>query len=245
MRETERGYILLMAALFMAILAAGASTLLRQVDRDAAVSGAVRDQRLALAIAEAALNKLWGDFANQLDSDGDGTLDRDETAALFQNQANPAPFLMPYMFVVSAGGGIDQTEPGLLQRVADGEARASSAGGPISGIIAAGVTESSLDSLFETGRGPVLYTVGGDGILRASASPTWTGEPATLKGAAWIEVIKSTTNPGGIDLVAESAGQAGAAKAYVQRTIASYVFNSSIGILPLIGEASNINRALP
>jgi len=60
-----------------------------------------------------------------------------------------------------------------------------------------------------------------------------------------MEVVQSQVNPGGIDLVVQAVGQAGSAVAYVQRTIGSYVFDSSVGILPLIGGASNINRSTP
>lgn len=229
------GYILPFVLLLLtALMVASAGFFYRATD-STKLSGTERDYDQALLLAESGANRILGRYFNKStitypltscagntmvgDMNCDGTLD--------DAQAKPQSFATPnlvlgYEFYLTAGAGIDQTAAGILQKVANGEARASGTS-LNSRAVPTGTTYLRVNDLFVDGTiRPFLYTQSNAGLTRSSN--TWNSESAAEKVAVWLEVSKNPepANSQWFDLYICSVAQVGNAKAYLQRYMGSY-----------------------
>ncbi len=256
--QQQSGYIMLLVAIFLLILMAGSAQLFTRIAEDTITSGTLRDSTESLMLAETAMENLRGQFIGTLNTVVEtptDDLDRNIAGALTNNIANPDTILFPYMYYVTAGGGLDQTQPGILQAIADGEAANTTA----STMTARSITFAAnlrlrMNDLFASPGGtaisPMIFTLNSSGLLTAIPTTTaasWDAVDTTTmpeKAAAWIEVTQNPTIATDVDLFVQAMGQVGNAKSYVQRYIGTYNTVTILGNISALAEASNINRCV-
>ncbi|MBI1195178.1 MAG: hypothetical protein GC138_04980 [Gammaproteobacteria bacterium] len=241
--KSERGYILLLVAIFILVLMSTSAQFFNRVTENTRMSGGMRDNNEAVLLAESALNHLMGQFVNSLDANANGTADKTDAGAIQVNMTDPSGVLMPYMFYVSTGTALDQTTPSLLQKVADGEASNAAAAAYAVPRVSSGTATVRVNSLFiSAAMKPMLYTVNNNGLLIDSAAANWNGEANSSKAAAWIEVAQTPNQADAVDLYVQAVAEVGNAHTYLQRYIGTYFSSVTIGSISVLAEASNILR---
>lgn len=186
------------------------------------------------------------------DMDCDGRFDNPQgrPSSAIATIPNPTdyPVALGYEFFLhnpaSANAGITESAPGILQRIADGEARNSGANITSRQVL---TTQGNLrvQDLFTTNLAPggtapqyvrpLLFVQNANGLTRSTLK--WQNENAQEKVAVWLEITRNP-NPNNTeftDLYLCSVAKVGNAKSYLMRYIGSYT-NLAIG-LPAIGEA--------
>lgn len=247
----QSGFIMILVAIFLLVLMVGSAQLFTRIAEDTVTSGTLRDSTEALMLAETAMEHLRGQYINTLDSVAEAPsngLDRDIAGQLTGNMAAPDGVLFPYMYYVSAGAGLDQTQPAILQKIADGEGAGADGAAMAARSIATNTAQLRINNLFASPGGtavsPMLYVLDAQsGLLTASAAANWNAEVSSEKAAVWIEVIQNPSNGTAVDLFVQAMAQVGTAKSYVQRYIGTY--NNVLGSISTLAEASNIDRARP
>jgi len=239
----ERGYILLLVAVFMLVLMGSSAQFFSRVTENTRMSGSMRDNNEAALLAESALNHLMGQFVNTLDANANGVADQSDAGAIQLNMPDPTAVLMPYMYYVSAGTALDQTAPSLLQKVADGEASNAAAAALVVPRVSNAAQTMRVNNLFISASiKPMLYTLNNNGLLINSVAANWNAEAGASKAAAWIEVTQDPVQADAVDLYVQSVAQAGNAHTYLQRYIGTYFSSVTIGSISVLAEASNIVR---
>jgi len=239
----EKGYILLLVAVFIMILMASSAQFFSRVTENTRMSGGMRDNNEAALLAESALNHLMGQFVNTLDADGNGVADKADAGAIQANMADPTTVLSPYMFYVSTATALDQTSPSLLQKVADGEASNVAAAALVNPRVSNATATVRVNSLFiSAANKPMLYTQNGNGLLVDSAVANWNAETNPGKAAAWLEVIQNPNQADAVDLYVQATAEVGNAHTYLQRYIGTYFSSITIGSISVLAEASNVLR---
>jgi len=242
---------MLLVAIFLLILMAGSAQLFTRIAEDTISSGTLRDSSESLMLAESAMENLRGQFINTLDTVVEAptdTLDEVIARQLPANMANPDAILFKYMYYVTAGAGLDQTQPSILQLIADGEAAGAAASVMAARSISSAETQLRINDLFANPGGtaiaPMLFTQNANtGILTSSAAASWTAEASPTKAAVWVEVSQNAAASTDVDLFVQAMSQVGNAKSYVQRYIGTYNASTVIGTISALAEASNIDRA--
>lgn len=233
----QAGFILPFALVLLVLLIMLSAGFFNRSADSALFSGSARDSSQAMLLAESALNRLYGQFANGKNVDGLNGVDKDDIKDLPVAMATPpSPLNVKYLFYRTGGAGIDQTGPDLLQRVANGEARNTGATLTTQGL-ANGTTMLKTNNLFvSSAMRPMLYVRDSTG-LSASSATSWDAETGAEKVAVWIELTRNATHSGWLDVYVQAVAQVGAAKAYVQRYIGAYTDN--LGGAPVLGEGGN------
>lgn len=235
-RPRDSGYVLPFTLALLAVLTVLSAGFFDRAADSAIFSGSMRDSTQALLLAESAMNRLHGQFVNGKNVDGQGALDADDAKnIMYAMVAPPSPLNVSYLFYRTAGAGVDQTQPDILQRVANGEARASGATLATQGV-PDGASRIRVNDLFigDTMR-PVLFTHSAAGLVRSVSR--WGDAANAEKAAAWMEVTRNPSHSKWVDVYVQAAAQVGASKAYVQRYIGSYT-DTLGGWVPPLGEAS-------
>ncbi|MFQ5470770.1 MAG: hypothetical protein ACE5EH_10765 [Gammaproteobacteria bacterium] len=244
--KKQSGYILLLVTMFLFILMGTSAQFMNRVSDGTKLSSMVSDNSESLLLAESAMNMLMGKFANTLDSDNDAIPDNQEAGNIQSNLTNPNAFLMPYMYYVTTGAGIDQNAASLLQKVADGEASGATVEKLTQQQVASNVNLLRVNALFISNTvKPKLYTQNNNGLLIDSTAADWANESGTAKAASWIELIENPNVANALDIYVQSVAQVGISKSYVQRYVGSYFPVTTIGTIAVLAEASNINRNGP
>lgn len=234
----QDGFVLPFALVLLVVLIMLSAGFFNRSADSAVFSASTRDSGQAMLLAESALNRIYGQFANGRDVDGQGNADATDAKSIMTViSAPPATLSVKYIFYRTSGTAIDQYQPDILQRVANGEARNSGAS-LTSQAVANGTGRLRVNDLFVSNvMRPMLYVRDNSG-LSASAAASWDAEIATEKVAAWIEVTRNASHSGWLDVYVQAAAQVGGAKAYTQRFIGSFT-DTLGGWLPPLGEAAN------
>lgn len=225
----QQGLTLLTVVTLIAILIASVLFFLSAKSTRSQIAGNIADIDDARRLAENAANTLYGQFVYNADLNADGAVDITQLQTVTANATLTPP--LSYAFFVTAGKGLDQTAPSLLQRIANGEAYNKS--GAVTGqIVAVSVTQAKVGDLFGATYRPFLYVQGGDGAISTSVSG-WDAETAARKAAAWIELTKDPDTPNKINVFVAAAARIGNVKGYVQKYIGSYAMTLG-GLSPLM-----------
>lgn len=237
----EQGYVLLTVVILLGVLSVVVSQFLSRAVQATQTAGYGRDSSESLLLAESAMNMLYGQFVFDGDLNGDGVADREQRPNL---AASPAAVPLGYMFYIAGSGpGIEATDPGLLQRVADGEAWAQGAN-ITTQAVASAAARIEVNDLFGNGFSPVLFVQDNNGdIVRANT--TWDNTRGPRKAAAWLELVRNEDpdSGGSVKVYVEAVGQVGHAKSYVQRYIGEYsnTLGTNVGALNEANPAWNPN----
>ena len=175
-----------------------------------------RDASESFVLAESALNWLYGRFVY------DGNIDTSDDA--IDNQINinledARDLANHYMYFVSDNIQINQTEPSVLQRVANGEGNNSN--GLVNGRVIPETTATLLvDDLFTDVARPVVLFQTADGIQQSDRS--WNQVPGNNRAAVWIELVGDPLQGNRIHLFVQSVAEVGQSRSYIQRYIGQY-----------------------
>lgn len=254
-RSQQQGFVLLFVLLLLIGLMITSAGFFYRANNDTKLSGTERDYDQALLLAESGGNLVAGLFFNIGDANtgtnpftgcGSSTMVGDLNCNGFHDNPEGRPisaasglpksadgFGLGYQFYLttSASAGITQTTPGILQRVADGEARNSG-----SAITTREVLTSRqylrVRDLFSSVLAPsstthyirpFLFTQTSTGLARSTQK--WQDEPSTQKVAVWLEVTKNPTDSTTFDNYLCAVAQVGNAKAYLLRFLGTYPVN--------------------
>lgn len=260
----QRGYILPFVLILLIMLMVGSASFFYRSTQGTLLSGASRDYDQARLLAESSMNLVLGRITNFSaisavvstsasvipciaaasapavnDLNCNGTADA--------NEAKPASFTPPlplpvgYEFFLSnaAGAGITEPGPGILQRVANGEARNSGSVLADQAVLT-NINALRLNDLFiNANLRPLLLTQSRNGLM--FSSNTWDKEPSAEKAAVWLEVSRDPdpAHASWYSLYLCSGAQVINAKAYLQRFIGAYTDQLGARAIAPLSEASN------
>ena len=235
----QSGYIIMVSVVLLgAMLLATLSYFERSAD-NIQMSGYNRDSAEALLLAESAMNTLYGQFKYGRDIDDDDIADRDQSF----DSNNPSTLPTFYMYFVSGTEpiSISQTQPTILQKIADGEARSAARTTQTVSSHRVPVDANNLviSELYTAGntQRPVLYILDENNRLSIS-NDNWTNiiNNNPKAAVAWLELVLSPTGNGTIQVYAQAAAQIGSSKNYVQRYVGAYP--NTLGPLGAANESS-------
>ena len=212
-----RGYVLILTIVLLLALSMISVKFFSSVFNDSKIAGYSRDSEEAFQLAESTLNLVYGGFIYDANFDDDEIIDNQAIIDL----DNTLPLPVSYMFFVSANEKIEQTVPSILQRIADGEARASN--GNVNGAqVSPTATTLRIPDLFGESSRPLIFTPVSTG-LQMQTEGMWTDFPSSLgKSAAWIEITRDAFQPNRLYLFVQAAAEVGKSKSFVQRYIGEY-----------------------
>lgn len=200
---------------------------------DPAALGALTCDPNAYTLAGCAMQTMVGD----MDCDGrfDNPQGRPSSAAAAIPDATAYPVTLGYQFYLhdpaNVNPGITEATPGILQRVANGEARNSNSVLTSREVLTTKqylmVKDLFTTNLAPGGTGnqfvrPLLFVQNANGLTRSANK--WQDENAPEKVAVWVEITKNP-NPNNtqyFDLYLCSVAQVGNAKSYLMRFMGSY-----------------------
>lgn len=253
--KKEQGFVLLFVLLLLVGLMITSAGFFYRANNDTKLSGTERDYDQALLLAESGGNLVAGLFFNIGDTTpstnpftgcGAGTLVGDLNCNGFHDNPEGRPlsaasglpktadgFGLGYQFYLTtaAAGGITQTAPGILQRVADGEARNSGSAVNtrevltskqylrVNDLFSGSLAPSSTTQFIR----PFLFVQSATGLSRSAS--TWQGETSSQKVAVWLEVTKNPTDSTTFDNYLCAVAQVGNAKTYLLRFLGTYPVN--------------------
>lgn len=256
------GYILPFVLVLMIALMVGSMSFFSRANDSTQLSGASRDYDQAMLLAESAGDWVQGRFFNlsspaSVDANrcaaqtapslgsaqpGDlncnSTLDDSEGKVSSVTPTLPLPLGYEY-YLVDAGTTMRGTStPGILQMVADGEARNTGTALNNQTVLST-TTRLLVNNLFVSGTiRPILLTQGAAGL--AKSANTWSAETSSEKVAVWLEITREKAGGTGYDLYFCSVAKVGNAKAYLQRYIGTYGSTlAGINIAPLSESANH------
>lgn len=229
----QGGYTLVALVVVLSMLGVASMQYMERTAQSLQMSGYARDSAESLLLAEAAMNMVYGRFIY------DGDLDRvngPDNLASINTKATPPTIPLPYMYYVTAGDGIDQSQPSLLQRVADGEAAAQGADVD-DRAVPSDIPRLRVDNLFNAGGGfaPLMFGQDDNDPGLQVRNGTWTGLESPRKAAAWLELVRDPDTER-LQVFVEAVGQVGNAKSYVQRFVGSYT--DTLGHLGALNESN-------
>ena len=215
--KSQHGYVLILTIVLLLALSMISIKFFSGALNNSKIAGYNRDAEESFQLAESTLNLFYGGFI--YDADFDLTPGADNQGVIDLDNTLPLP--SPYMFFVSANGKVEKTVPSILQRIADGEARAS--GSDVTGAQVSPTTDTLLiTDLFSNDIHPLLFIPVTTGLQKQSTGH-WNDFPVNKgKSAAWIEITRDTFQPNRLYLFAQVVAQVGKSKSYVQRYIGEY-----------------------
>lgn len=263
-RPAQCGYILPFVLVLLAILMAGSASFFYRSTEEAKLSGATRDYDQARLLAESGMNLVLGRITNFSatsavigtsaavipciaaasapavnDLNCNNTADANEAKPASFTPTLPLPVGYEFFLTGVAGAGITETRPGILQRVANGEARNSSSA--LAGqSVATNINALRINDLFiSASLRPLLLTQSQNGLT--FSANTWDKEPAAEKTAVWLEVSRDAdpAHATWYDLYLCSAAQVGNSKSYIQRFVGAYTDQLGAQVIAPLSEASN------
>ncbi len=252
--QHQQGAILIFVLFILGILIVSSTQFFSMATESTKISGAARDSSESLLLTESAMEMLRGQFINNLDYEGVVSVascdnsgvstDKCEAGEIRNNMTTPLNFLMPYMYYVSDVASLDQDQPSLLQKVANGEGAFDTNSAQLaSQTVSSAVTSLRVNNLFTAGFQPFLYSINDNGLLVNSAAADWDAEDSTHKAAAWIEVVLNPDDIEAIDMYVQAVAQVGSARTFTQRYVGSYFNDDTLGgLVSPLAESSNINR---
>lgn len=260
--HTQAGFILPFVLIFLIVLIVGSAGFFFRSTQGTQLSGATRDYDQARLLAESSMNLVMGRITNFTatsavantsaavipciaaasapavnDLNCNSTPDANEAKPTSLTPALPLP--VGYEFFLSNGIGITETSPGILQRVANGEAR-NSANAQASQAVATNVGALRINDLFVSASvRPLLLTQSQNGLV--FSYNTWDAEPSPEKAAVWLEVARDPdpAHASWYSLYLCSAAQVSNAKSYIQRFIGAYTDQLGARVIAPLSEASN------
>ena len=260
-RPKQQGYILPFVLILLAMLMVGSASFFYRTTQETQLSGATRDYDEARLLAESGMNLVLGRITNfsaasAVANVGPSVIpcnaatppavnDLNCNGIADANEAKPASFTptlplpVGYEFFLSTGAGITETNPGILQRVANGEARNTSFA-LVNQAVPVNTAALRINDLFVSpSLSPLLLTQDKNGLT--FSLNTWDKEPAPEKVAVWLEVARDAdpAHTTWMALYLCSAAQVGNAKAYVQRFVGAYTDQLGAQVIAPLSEASN------
>ncbi len=261
---SQDGYILPFVLILLVMLMVGSASFFYRSAQGTQLSGATRDYDQARLLAESSMNLVFGRITNFSintavvnvsaavipciaaasapavnDLNCNSVPDANEAKPTSFTPALPLPVGYEYFLTNAAGAGITEKSPGILQRVANGEAR--NTGNPLADqTVPINVNALRINDLFISATlRPLLLTQGRNGLT--FSSNTWAAEPAAEKAAVWLEVSRDPdpSHPTWYDLYLCSAAQVSSAKSYLQRFIGAYTDQLGAQVVAPLSEASN------
>lgn len=256
-RKTSKGYILPFVLILLVALMVGSMSFFNRATDSTQLSMASRDYDQAMLLAESGANWVLGRFTNGStttytgigcaaasmpgDLNCDNTLDNGQGRPGSFTPTLPLALGYEFYLVDAAGSALSNNKaPGILQMVANGEARNS--GGGLGGVQTVLSTTANLrvnDLFVSASLRPILLVQSATGL--AGSTATWNAETAPEKVAVWLEVSRNP-NPayaGWFDLYLCSAAKVGNAKGYLQRYIGSYTDLLGNTVIAPISESAN------
>lgn len=260
--QPQQGYILPFVLVLMIALLAGSISFFSRAKDSTQLSGTSRDYDLAMLLAESAGDWMMGRFFN-LTSPANGDANRcaaqtapslasarpgdlncngvlDNAEGKLSNITPTLPLLLGYeYYLVDAGTTLRATTtPGILQMVADGEAR-NTGTNLNSQTVSTTTTRLLVNDLFVSSTiRPILLTQGATGL--AKSANNWNDETSSEKAAVWLEITREKTGSTGYDLYLCAVARVGNAKAYLQRYLGSYGSTlAGIKVAPLSESANH------
>lgn len=261
-QSNQHGYILPLVLVMLVMLMLSSASFFHRSTSETQLSGANRDYDQARLLAESSMNLVMGRIVNfnATSAVANTTLAEIPCVAPASapavndlncngfpdaNEAKPASFapVLPlpigYEFFLSNGAGITETTPGVLQRVANGEAYNS--GTALAGqSVPLNTARLRINDLFiDANLRPLLLTQTRNGLTFSTR--TWDRESAPEKAAVWLEVSRDPdpAHATWYDLYIASSAQVGNAKAYVQRFVGAYTDMLGARVIAPLSEASN------
>lgn len=260
----QAGYILPFVLIFLIMLLVGSSGFFYRSIQGTQLSGVTRDYDQARLLAESSMNMVLGRVTNFSavspvigtsaaiipciaaasapavnDLNCNGTADANEAKPSSFTPALPLPVGYEFFLTNAAGAGITESAPGILQRVANGEARNNSSSLTDQTVLTS-VTAMRMNDLFISAtQRPLLLTQSKNGLMFSNNS--WDKEPATEKAAVWLEITRDPdpAHASWFDLYLVSSAQVGDAKAYIQRFVGAYTDLLGAQVIAPLSEASN------
>lgn len=261
----QQGYILPLVLVLLVVMLVGSASFFYRSTQGTQLSGANRDYDQARLLAESSMNLVLGRITNfsaatavintsaavvpcigaasaplPNDLNCDGTPDANEAKPASFTPTLPLPVGYEYFLSNTAGAGITESAPGILQRVANGEARNSGNGTLSSQSVLTGINNLRIDDLFiNASQRPLLLTQNRNGLT--FSNNTWNSETAPEKSAVWLEVSRDPdpAHASWYDLYLCSSAQVGNAKAYIQRFVGAYTDLLGAQVIAPLSEASN------
>ena len=258
------GYILPFVLVLMVALMVGSMSFFSRANDSTQLSGAARDYDQAMLLAESAGDWVQGRFFNLSspasadanrcaaqtaaslasaqpgDLNCNSTLDDSEGKVSSVTPTLPLP--LGYEYYLADAGALTTLRvtpaPGILQMVADGEAR--NTGTTLNNqTVLSTTTRLLVNNLFVSSTiRPILLTQGAVGL--AKSANTWSAETSSEKVAVWLEVTRENGGGTGYDLYLCSVAKVGNAKAYLQRYIGTYGSTlAGIQVAPLSESANH------
>lgn len=261
--QTQQGYILPLVLVLLVALMAGSMSFFSRANDSTQLSGASRDYDQAMLLAESAGDWVQGRFFNLSspanadanrcaaqpaaslasaqpgDLNCNGALDDAEGKVSSVTPTLPLPLGYEY-YLVDAGTTLRVTPaPGILQMVADGEARNTGTSLGSQQAVLSTTTRLLVNNLFVSSTiRPILLTQGTAGL--AKSANTWNAETSSEKAAVWLEITREKAGGTGYDLYLCSVARVGNAKAYLQRYIGTYGSTlAGIQVAPLSESANH------
>ncbi len=260
--RSQTGYILLFVLILLVMVMVGSASFFYRSAQGAQLSGATRDYDQARLLAESSLNLVLGRITNfsgtspvvstsatvipciaaasapaANDLNCNGAADANEAKPASFTPALPLPVGYEFFLANAAGAGITESGPGILQRVANGEAR-NQANALADQSVLTNINALRINNLFISANvRPLLLTQSSNGLT--FSGNTWNKEPAAEKAAVWLEVSQDPAHSTWYNLYICSAAQVINAKAYIQRFIGAYTDQLGAQVVAPLSEASN------
>jgi hypothetical protein len=259
--HTQAGYILPFVLIFLIVLIFGSAGFFYRSTQGTQLSGATRDYDQARLLAESSMNLVLGRITNFTatsavantsaavipciaaasapavnDLNCNSTADANEAKPASFTPALPLP--VGYEFFLSNGAGISESTPGILQLVANGEAR-NTANPLASQSVPTNVNMRINDLFISASLRPLLLTQSQNGLV--FSNNTWDTEQSPEKAAVWLEVSRDPdpAHASWYSLYLCSAAQVSNAKSYIQRFIGAYTDQLGARVIAPLSEASN------
>jgi hypothetical protein len=262
--QPQQGYILPFVLVLMIALMVGSMSFFSRANDSTQLSGASRDYDQAMLLAESAGDWVQGRFFNLSspasadanrcaaqtapslataqpgDLNCNSTLDDSEGKVSSVTPTLPLPLGYEY-YLVDAGALTTlrvAPAPGILQMVADGEARNTGTALANQTVLST-TTRLLVNNLFVSSTiRPILLTQGAAGLTKSAN--TWSAETSSEKVAVWLEITREKAGGTGYDLYLCSVAKVGNAKAYLQRYIGTYGSTlAGINVAPLSESANH------
>ncbi|HEX5337541.1 MAG TPA: hypothetical protein VFW53_03815 [Gallionella sp.] len=263
-QRPQRGYILPFVLVLLVMLMVGSVSFFNRSTHATQLSGATRDYDQARLLAESGMNLVLGRITNFSaasavvstgaavipciaaasapavnDLNCNDTPDANEAKPASFTPTLPLPVGYEFFLTNAAGAGITESAPGILQRVANGEARNSPTALTDQSVLT-GINNLRVNDLFiSTTLRPLLLTQSQNGL--SFSSKTWDKETSAEKAAVWLEVSRDPdpAHANWFSLYLSSAAQVGNTKAYVQRFIGAYTDQLGARVIAPLSEAAN------
>lgn len=228
----QSGFILLFVLTLLAMLMFASLYFMNRNKENINLVGHQRNASASLLMAESAMNKLLGDFSYGADLNNDGDADN----GLIINPQNVGE-TVPYLYFRSDSRAISQSQPSILQAVANSEGRGNSASINDNNIPLS--TEPGIADLLTTNHQPVLYKIQQGELFKSTQA--W-NDIAGDKAAAWLEITLAPQQQDSLLIFVQAVAQTGSSKSYVQRYAGH--FSERLGRLSALSEANpNPNAA--